>query len=78
MDEEAAAINLNPGRGQGLDWVTEAMFQTGGLYLFLCLHLSNNDIEKNQSFVSQKLRLTPTAPTTDSQDAESTTTSQGG
>ena len=31
MDEEAAAINLHPGLGQGLDWVTEAMFQTGGL-----------------------------------------------
>ena len=31
MDEEAAAINVPPGRGQGLDWVTEAVFQTGGL-----------------------------------------------
>ena len=30
MDEEAA-INPYPGRGQVLDWVTEAMFQTGGL-----------------------------------------------
>ena len=56
MDEEAAAINLHPGRGQGLDWVTEAMFQTGGLSFkklrsFVCISVTMTLRKTNNLFL---------------------------